>query len=364
MKAKQIQAQFNAQSRKQLRHSSAKRGWLTGLAAAAVLMLGTVTVGAVNNWDYSVVFNKYFSEKSGTQSGFDFTGMGLDIGDTIGGDGFSMTIQSVMADASNLYIAYDVVLSDEINAEIAPYDDALLYICLDGRIVSPDEEYPLNQGGASPMSVRDADGVWHAMDIIAMEFGTDLEGKQLHLGFPKNFDDDGNELYEYAPICIEYGFDEEGKDGVWKTLKAPEQIDLCYDLSGITLQPGTTAPYGGTLPNDANENIFDEMTVTPFMLRFKSSGHGYGVLAAPHWGMVWGDDRIDVSFAAVYEDGTEKALIPIGSGGGGGGSGGQASRNPEGGFDWELEKDYYFASPFPLDGLAAIRINDQVIPVA
>ena len=39
-------------------------------------------------------------------------------------------------------------------------------------------------------------------------------------------------------------------------------------------------------------------------------------------------------------------------------------RNPEGGYDWELTADYYFTTPFTLDGLTEIRFNGRVITVA
>ncbi len=359
MKAKQIQAQYDAQSRNEIRHRSAKRSWMTGLAAAAaVLVFGTVTVGAVNNWDYSAAFSKYFSEKSGTQTAFDFSGMGLDIGETIEGEGFMLTVQAVMADASNLYIAYDVELSDEINAEIAYADDAEMQVNLNGALLSPDEEYPLNQGGASPIAVRDEDGVWHSMDVIAMEFGMDLEGKQLQL-----FWNDWNLDEEMpAPARIFYGFDEDGANGSCINLTVPEKLDLCYDLTGITVQQGMVREFGQTLPNDANGNVFDSVTVTPFMLKFESTGHSYGNMAEPQFGMVWGDDRESVEFTAVYADGTEIELKPIGPGGGGISS--QSLRNPDGGYDWKLDKEYYIATPFTLEGLTEIRFNGRVITIA
>lgn len=360
MKAKQIQAQFDAQNRNELRHRSAKRGWMTGLAAAAaVLVFGTVTVGAVNNWDYSAVFNRYFSEKSGTETAFDFSGMGLDIGDTVEGDGFLLTVQSAVADTNNLYVAYDVALSDAVNAEIAQSEEVSLYPYLSLQIFTSDADAPypvLNQGGADLEAVRDEDGIWHGVAVIGMEHGTALDGCQLRIeNSEPALDDDTAIMIQYAKP----DFDE--KD--WIRLSAPEKIDLCYDLTGITVQQGMVRDFGQTLPNDANENVFDSVTVTPFMLKFESTGHGYGYPAAPQWGMVWGDDREPVEFTAVYADGTERVLTLYGKGAGGGTSS-QSSRNPEGGYDWELTADYYFTTPFTLDGLTEIRFNGRVITVA
>ena len=354
MKAQQIQAQFDAQNTHTVRRHSHRRGMLTAVAAAAALMIGgTMTVGAVNHWDYSAVFSKYFAEKSGEQVSYDFTGMGLDIGEKIEGDGFTMTVQSVLADASNVYIAYDVELSDEFNAIFAAYDDAELFVNMASLIEIPGDEEGrnnefLNRGGASPRPVCDEEGVWHCMEVIAMDFGTGLDGTWLRL-VP---------IDERSLLCIGYGYSEEGK-GQRMELSAPG-FELCYDLSGITVQPGMTAHYGGTLPNDANENIFDDLIVTPFMLKFVASGH-IGVFdTEPKWGMVWGDERVPVSFTAVYADGTERALI---QNTGAGSGGGMSCRNPDGGYDWEIRREYYIATPFTLDGLTAIRVNGTEIPM-
>ncbi|MBP0970914.1 MAG: DUF4179 domain-containing protein [Oscillospiraceae bacterium] len=354
MKTRQIRAQFEEQSAQGIRtHTGRRVISLIGAAAAAIMIGGTVTVGAVNNWDYSAVFSKYFAEKSGEQVSYDFTGMGLDIGEKIEGDGFTMTVQSVMADASNVYIAYDVELSDEFNAIFAAYDDAELSVNMASLIEIPGDEEGrnnefLNRGGAAPRPVCDEEGVWHCMEVIAMDFGTGLNGTRLRLA----------PIDEGEPLCICYGYSEEGK-GQTIELSAPD-FELCYDLSGITVQPGMTAHYGGTLPNDANENIFDDLILTPFMLKFVASGH-IGVFdTVPQWGMVWGDEQVPVSLTAVYADGTERALI---QNTGAGSGGGMSCRNPDGGYDWELRREYYIATPFTLDGLTAIRINGAEIPL-
>ncbi len=352
MKTRQIQAQFEEQPAQGIRtHTGRRMIGVIGAAAAAIMIGGTVTVGAVNNWDYSAVFSRYFAEKSGAPVSFDFTGMGLDIGETVEGDNFTMTVQSVMADASNVYIAYDVALSDEVNAIFAAYDDAELSRMLAALIEVPGDadgrnnEY-LNRGGANPPAVRGEDGIWHCMDVIALDFGTDLNGTLLHI----------TPINDNVPLGVGYGYSEEGK-GQWLELTAPD-FELCYDLSGITVQPGTTAYYGGTLPNDANNNIFRDVTVTPFMLKFECSGHSIETKSRPRWGMVWGEDQIPVSFTAVYEDGTELALTLIGDGGSG--ISDQSLRVPDG-YDWELRKAYYLASPFSMDGLCAVRINGAEI---
>ena len=59
MKAKQIQAQYN--TNKKIRRSAGRRKLFAGLAAAAAIMIGgTITVGALNDWNYSSLMNRYF----------------------------------------------------------------------------------------------------------------------------------------------------------------------------------------------------------------------------------------------------------------------------------------------------------------
>ena len=356
MKAKQIRAQYDAQNGITVKKHKSRRIALTGLAAAAVLLVGgAVTVGAVNDWNYGAVFNRYFTEKSGEPVSFDYTGMGLNIGKEITGDGFTLTVQSVMADSSNVYIAYDIALSREISETVCPDDSTTVSLLLDPAIM--DGDTMLNRGGSEFPAVRGDDGIWHGITVIEKDAGTDLNGKQLvlrHIAEQENNKEDADKL-------IFIGYDYNNPDGTCKKmqLSAPD-FDLHFDLSGITVQQGKTLPYGGTLPNDANSNIFDTVTVTPFMLRFESSGT-IGVMdSAPKWGMVFDNDAIAVSYTAVYADGTELALRRIRNGM----NHSMTVRRPDGRYDWDLVRTYCFDTPFSLDGLTAIRINDTVIPIA
>ncbi|MBR3447581.1 MAG: hypothetical protein IKH27_07250 [Oscillospiraceae bacterium] len=43
---------------------------------------GTVTVGAINDWDYNSLMNNYFNKWFDTKSNYDFEGQGIDIKDT------------------------------------------------------------------------------------------------------------------------------------------------------------------------------------------------------------------------------------------------------------------------------------------
>ena len=351
MKARQMQAQFDAQNTKAVRKHAPRRRALIGFAAAAALLVGgAVTVGAANDWNYGAVFNRYFTEKSGSPVSFDYTGMGLDIGEEIKGEGFTMTVRSVVADSSNVYVALDIALSSEITEQIKPDDSTALGLYLTPEIVNAEDGTTLNCGGSGFPAVRGEDGIWHCISVMDMETGTDLNGKQLqlrHIAEPEM----NKEL-----IHIGYNYNSEG-EGEEMSLAAPD-FDLRYDLSGITVQPGKTVSYGGTLPNDANHNTFDTATVSPFMMRFGSSGIVGVMDSAPKWGPVFGEDADEVSITAVYADGPELALRTLRHGGL---NHRITAGRPDGRYDWELVRTYIFDTPVTMDGLTAIRINDNVI---
>ena len=94
-------------------HCSTKRGMLTGLAAAAaVLICGTVTVGAITNWHYTDIFNRMFSERTGTENTFDLTGLGKDLGVVFTGDHFTLTLTSLLADDYTVLTEYELEVDE------------------------------------------------------------------------------------------------------------------------------------------------------------------------------------------------------------------------------------------------------------
>ena len=116
MKAREMQAKYDAAhpARQKERH-----GFRIGIAAAAaVLFCGTVTAGAVSDWDYAALFRKYFSEKTGTEIDYDFSGMGIDIGESYRGEGYTLTVEAVLADQTAVYILYDIALDESVQAQI------------------------------------------------------------------------------------------------------------------------------------------------------------------------------------------------------------------------------------------------------
>lgn len=362
MKAKQMEAQFDAQNKNKIRRHSARRGMLTGLAAAAaVLICGAVTVGAANNWDYAAVFSKYFTEKSGGQVYYDFTGMGLDIGQQIIRDDYTLTVNSVLADTGAVYVAYDIRLSDAVQEKVAAYDQVWVDGGISGSVIQEGV-----QGTFSP-EIRNGDarcgedGIYHGMMIMKMDAGTTLHDKQLEI--------------ESSELAVCYTTNPQNGTGeiLWlnETERDHPQERYVYDLSGITVQEGVSIPYGKQIPNDSNENIYDTLYLTPFMMRFESQGEISSYESAPQYGMTFTDPdpalyhndsrfkEVDVTYTAVYADGTEIPLkLTDGS------AGAMSSRNEEtGGYHWVLNVTHFFAAPLDFDGLTAIRMNDIVIPV-
>ena len=151
-------------------------------------------------------------------------------------------------------------------------------------------------------------------------------------------------------------------DGIGEKMELKRALDsFTYDLSGISVQPGITVPYGGTLKDDANQNIFDTVTITPFMLRFESEKNVPTLAQKPEWAPVFGDEeKATYPYVAVYADGTEIRLKHRDGHGGG-----TAMRNDDGSYDTRLTKVVYFDQPIPMDGLVGIRLSwsDKLIAI-
>ena len=354
MKAKQMQAQFDAQNTERkpaIRRHSAQRRMFAGIAAAAVLLVGgAVTVGAANDWNYATVFSKYFSDQSGEHVNYDFTGMGLDIGEVIEGDRFTMTIQSVVADTNAVYVVYDIALSDEINEMLAPYEEVYVNGFLFGSVFSENDDGTLEyygHSGRSLLGYRTEDNSWRCMTIEQMDDSVNLQDKKLMLGL--NSDIGAVEFAYFEPDA------DEGRGSPWTRLSGPKTT-LIYDLADITVQQGLSVPYGSTLPNDVNENIFDTMTVTPFMVRFESKGTVGRGESAPSWGSMpeASEAYQPVVYTAVYADRTEVLKVTVG---------GDETECTHTTGEFSISHTMFFNAPLDLNGLLAIRVNDIEIPV-
>ena len=267
MKAQQIQAQFEEQSPKKIRkHGRNTRRLLAGLAAAAAVMIGgTVTVGALNGWDYSSLFNRWFRSQDSTYEDFDFTGMGTDINEEIALDGFSMTIQSVVAEANAVHLIYNCRLDPEYEAQLPQNGEAIYAICMPDIDVRDGEgnSYSADTETGIPLT-QNADGSFDGMQTMGLRGCQDFSDKTLVIsnGFWMTA---GTMDYLSAPPDTE-----PRTDGVQTPI--PEQLqEYTYSLEGITVRKGVTNDSGVTLSDNGISAPFDSVSVSPLRISFRKA---------------------------------------------------------------------------------------------
>ena len=165
MKAQQIQAQYDSGTRSIRRHGRKRLPVMIAAAAAAVMIGGTLTVGAFNGWNYNTLMNRYFSEWFDTKSDYDFAGQGIDINDTFVTDDYQLTVKSAVFNADSFFVFYDFRFSDALEETIdALGDKALVHIDLNAEVLAPGknpEFWSCGYGGT--MQCRD-DGVYEITD--------------------------------------------------------------------------------------------------------------------------------------------------------------------------------------------------------
>ena len=326
-KAAQMRNAFQQAQKPHIRH---RRRMLTvSAAAAAVLVFGTVTAGAVNGWDYKSIFSRYFSAQSGETVDYDFTGMGLDLGDVIEGDGFTLTFDALLADNRYVYLAYHYTGDAPLLPGHSGSTNGFISneMQMDITLLKPqdyDYSFRFIDRACSDNADCDENGVYHGLSYVRLASpDISLADKQLTV-----------------------------------TVAGETRS---YPLAGITVREGICVPYGGTLPNDANENTFDTLKLTPFSMEFTKTAYS-SYEDRPIWQYTYGDDIVPVNITAVYADGSEKSLKLMNSGYDvSAHSAYQAGSNNA--YTTELEKRYCLASPLRMDGLTAIRINGTEIPV-
>ena len=89
-------------------------------AAAAVLMIGGVTVGAATGWSFTDAFDKLFAERSEDASyvsPIDFTKMGKELDVKFETEDYTIDVRGVAASKKSLFLLYDITFSDEFIAE-------------------------------------------------------------------------------------------------------------------------------------------------------------------------------------------------------------------------------------------------------
>lgn len=354
-----------------------KSGWMAGMAAAAAIMIcGTVTAGALCNWQYSELLNRYFRRQNVSEAyeDFDFEHMGLDINDTIETDDCTVTMQSVIADANTLCLMYNFRLSPEYEAQLPQTGETIYGSFMPSVRVTNADGIAFGSGATCKDAERNADGSFDMMCSVSMENCQDYSDKILECSFV-----DGARAGTKAYMDLQ-----NDTDGIYTPVS--EQIDWHeYSLNGITLVPGITFE-GVTLTDGEQSAEYDSVTVSPLRITFRR----YDVPVTPAtmpgvtvnggtycYGFLYDETYSEIAAAAdesdvlsspvpyeynrtclrslslIFSDGTEQEVdLDFGLGSG------STKLSESGQYDFmDIESFATFHRPVSLQGLTAIRIN-------
>lgn len=386
IKAKQIQARYDEQQNQSSRSIHMKRGWLTGIIAASVLLVcSTFTVGAINNWNYTAVFHKYFSEKSGKKITYDFSDMGMDINESYKQNGYELKLGSVIADANSLYISYNFRLDEEYAMKL-PQMNGQIY----GRLLpsmhlkDADGSYIKDGITVSRISKQNEDGSFDCVARHSIDNCSDYSDKTLvvDIGVPA-----------YAGTLSYMQNTDTSEEGIHTPLPTSSERHM-YSLNGITNIKGITNDNGIRLIDGSYSAYFDSVTVSPLGITFRCAdipvtppestepnvkiGQGsYGYEFTPslceeeegaelgaqitHYYPVPAEYRNTHlrSVTLVYRDGTElEAELENGI------AIGRTKMSESGEYDlMDIYAAVDFTTPLSLDNLTAVRINGREMPM-
>lgn len=99
---------------------SARKIFTSIAAAAAVLIVGGVTVGAATGWDFLGAFDKVFADRAEDASyvsPIDFSKMGKELDESFVGDGYTLNVRGAAASDQTLFLLYDVTFTEEFITE-------------------------------------------------------------------------------------------------------------------------------------------------------------------------------------------------------------------------------------------------------
>lgn len=339
-KARQIQAQYNTQ------HPARRtnRGFRIGLAAAAaVILCGTVTAGAVSDWDYAALFRKYFSDKTGTEISYDFSGMGLDIGQQYEGEGYTLTVEGVIADTNAVYLLYNIALDESVQAQLADSEKVSIHGGLGGGLSDTG-----GTGHHEPLN-EDENGVWHGVYTAEIDYGTDLTTKSL----------------DYSSILTVITRD--NADSIILPQIGDGHALGEVSLADITVQKGIRRDCSVILPDDINQVEYSSLYLTPMQLKLtrtdqlsyyqlnQSDKNVLPVIRTQDSRTV--DEIVSDSCFLIYADGSEQPVqgsLQCSSG---------STRNESGTYDVESGAMMIFRTPIDLEDVTAVRIGETVIDV-
>lgn len=246
-----------------------------GIAAAAVvtaLSAATITVGAVNNWDFNAAFRSIFSgaedsgnsEDLGSAEAFDFERYGKNLDLWYNCDNFRLNIKGICADQTSAYVLYDVVFDEGFNYEPQDgWEDWYLSSIIEayipgeeqsllGRINVMDHALISQNGNVYSYYVMgrlsDAEDTFEGK-IVTLDF--DKLGRAIPTGSEKD-----NEPYSECQI-LECGVHVDiPVDFAICTESITLELDESFDISEYSTQDSPVVP--GT------EAVITSLEITPF----------------------------------------------------------------------------------------------------
>lgn len=300
-----------------------------------VAVFGTVSAGALNGWDYSDLFNKHYAviNHNPTENSYDFSGMGLDLGDSLRGKDYTVTVQSVIADSKTLYLLYDVKPDEELRKSGAVIRDCRLQV-----------ESPYAQVISYPSALyKLPSGVYRGVVTMETSDSSILCSESLRVSV------EGVEITGSSDDTLAAG----GGSGIDRALEIP--------LDGLEVQKDFCVPCSLTFPQDPKQHEFTTLTVTPMSLTISRTEPCVGYASDPTESEGVPADPAEWDAAAIYEDGTEIPLKGftrcISS------RASDASKATASG-EVSVRITLTFLSPLQTDGLKAIRFGTQIVPLS
>lgn len=327
-----VTAKLRTESRpKTITHRRSKKALIAAGAAAAVLAGTTLSVGAAVGWDYQSLFNQYFSDRTDTPMGFDFTGMGLDVDHRFDCEGYTIHIKSILADQYALMVLYDVILDEET---MAAYDEIEYTTSALDYDFHADGEH-IGFGGTENVLDQTKPGVYERIIHIALKDDT-MDWHDISVMF----------YSDSLPIYVRS--DEES---------SPEQIllngseeTLEVSLADISFASTKSAAQPHCLPGfGSNQATTISISPISFFVNFDAitdpDAFDYtdGKMPSNHWVV-----------QAVYSDGTQRTL----------------EYSPHSGFYNRVAEPYIlhqymrWNEPIRTNDIVAILIDDVLIPLS
>lgn len=110
---------------------SARKIFTSIAAAAAVLIVGGVSVGAATGWDFIGAFNKVFADRAEDASyvsPIDFSKMGKELDVKFEGEDYTIDFRGVAASSKTLFMLYDITFTEEFLSEHGECDIITAFI--------------------------------------------------------------------------------------------------------------------------------------------------------------------------------------------------------------------------------------------